>query len=290
MSLIFDALRHDPGQPVREPTRTGSVVSGKGHSVLWLIVAACMLVLVALVSMRLPDAHSGHPLAEPSAQAAPGLAGAGETPPRLSGEVLTRPAGTAAPSASVASRGPAQVPASSAASRRAALPETPADPRPAPSPTLPVDRAVAGEGASRSSTHVFSASGGRDASRPEAPSPVSPAVLLSAFNGAMADGQRERARALLHQARLALGDEHLLVARMEGYYCMRADCVERARRAYTAILSRLPHDREAGYNLALIDWQAARTGAARERIRGLLVHYPSDEALRALQRLVEGRR
>lgn len=119
---------------------------------------------------------------------------------------------------------------------------------------------------------------------------VDGARLLALFNGAMARGDQTQAAELLDSARARLGDDHLLVARMEGYYCLRADCASRARRAYERVLLRLPDDREAGYNLALLELQAGQLKAAQERVGRLLQVYPGDGALRELQQVIRSRR
>lgn len=106
----------------------------------------------------------------------------------------------------------------------------------------------------------------------------------------MARADRPQAAALLAQAQAQLGAEHLLVARMEGYYCMRADCESRARQAYERVLYRLPDDREAGYNLALLELQAGQLEAASTRLRRLQQVYPGDAALRELQQVIRSRR
>ncbi|MCQ4241638.1 tetratricopeptide repeat protein [Stutzerimonas stutzeri] len=113
-----------------------------------------------------------------------------------------------------------------------------------------------------------------------------PATLFVAFNAALAADQLPQAHAVIGEARLALGDSHLMVARMEGYYCMIAQCLQQARQAYATILTRLPQDREAGYNLAVLDWKAGHQAEARKRVRTLLAQHPGDEQLRALQRLM----
>lgn len=126
---------------------------------------------------------------------------------------------------------------------------------------------------------------------PEPAPDVNPRYLLASFNGAMASGQTEQAEQLLADARHTLGTEHLMVLRMTGYYCLQNACDNRARQAYLTILSRLPEDKEAGYNLAVLDGRNGQLERAHERVNRLLQHYPGDSALRSLQNTLykEGR-
>lgn len=106
--------------------------------------------------------------------------------------------------------------------------------------------------------------------------------IMRRFNQFMLAEQLDDARELLESTRVELGDDHLLSARMQGYFCMKADCLPQSRTAYEAILARLPSDREAQYNLVLVSWQQGRQQEARHRVRELLVRHPNDADLLAL--------
>lgn len=108
-------------------------------------------------------------------------------------------------------------------------------------------------------------------------------LLLNRFNTAMLDGQTEQAAELLEQARKKLGAEHLMVLRLQGYYCMQNHCNGQAQQAYQTILAQLPNDKEAGYNLAVLEGRNGQLAQALTRVTQLLQHHPDDNALRALQ-------
>lgn len=311
MSLVFDALRRAAPGDVQEPTRAGSVTVATrrwrplGGITLGLLCMALVLSALWLrqtdvpqgaatvagevqepaavpIPLPLPLPHKAE-IVVPTGSAVPRLqaadsqpvsaaASAGERePPRN-----TRPAGTSA--ATVATRQP--VPATPAATREGEAATGRDTPSRQPSP---VAVAVA------AAQPPAEASAGTQPANGTVP-PMSAEALLAAFGEAMRNGQLAQADTYLEHARQMLGHQHLLVVRMEGYYCMQADCAERARQAYLSILARLPQDREAGYNLTILDWRAGKLEAARVRARSLLAQYPADQELNALLRVVEGQR
>ena len=107
--------------------------------------------------------------------------------------------------------------------------------------------------------------------------------LLNRFNTAMSGGQTEQAAQLLEGARKKLGAEHLMVLRLQGYFCMQNNCNEQAQQAYQTLLAQLPNDKEAGYNLAVLEGRSGQLAQALVRVNQLLQHHPDDNALRALQ-------
>lgn len=117
-----------------------------------------------------------------------------------------------------------------------------------------------------------------------------PRQLLASFNRAMSQSQSDEAIRLLADARQTLGRDHMMVLRMQGYYCLQNGCDEQARDAYSTIIARLPEDREAGYNLAVLEWRNGQQTQAKDRVRQLLQYYPGDRALRTLQRTLQERR
>lgn len=127
-------------------------------------------------------------------------------------------------------------------------------------------------------------------SNPSSAERVEQRQLLQRFNTAMAGGHPEQAAKLLEQARNTLGPKHLMVLRMSGYYCLQQNCNEQAQHAYQAILALLPSDKEAGYNLAVLEGRNGQLSQALGRVNQLLQNHPDDQALRALQQTLHQER
>ena len=294
MSLVFDALRQQSTQPTQAPTSAGSVVTPSRPRLLWassvvlLCLASVLLITWMLAVEGNPDTVEPRvltePLVDPSVQKSAEIKMIPVRGSRLPDDALARLAETApTTSASIAvSQSDAVMLASTADSESVTEPVLEPATAPIPTPTLAEAPASAQQLTVDKPEETLSELD--ETPMEDAKSPSNPADLLMAFNAALGAGQLSQAEEILERARLALGSRHLIVARMQGYYCMRADCPEQARQAYSTILSRLPRDREAGYNLAVLDWQAGRRDAAHRRVRTLLSQHPGDEALRALQR------
>lgn len=292
MSLVFDALRQQGTQPTQAPTGAGSVVTPSRRRLLWafavvlLCLASAWLIAWMVVGGNADAVESRvptEPLMEPAVQESAKIS----TMPvpvrssRLPDDALVRLAEVAPTSDRVA------VSESDAVSLEPTADSEPVlEPVQAPAP-IPTQAPAAVPASTQQLTvdkPEVALSEREETPVEDKKLPVNPADLFMAFNAALAAGQLPQAEEVLERARLALGNTHLIVARMQGYYCMRADCPEQARQAYSTILSRLPRDREAGYNLAVLDWQAGHRGEAHRRVRTLLSQHPDDEALRALQR------
>jgi len=270
MSLVFDALRQQGAQPTQEPTALGSVITPGGWRLR--VIAWVLLCLAVLLAVFLgPDDQRVAPLAEAAVPETEQVDLVTTSPEplhvsRLPSDALARLAVSAPASITARAESPAVSPAPNApvVEAPAAVARMPVSqvetilPEPAPPPVMVEVSAPA----------------------------VDPAALFAAFHAELSADRLPQAEAVVERAGRSLGDSHLMVSRMQGYYCMRADCPERARQAYRAILSRLPRDREAGYNLAVLDWQGGQHAEARKRVRMLLDQHPGDEALRALQRLM----
>ena len=297
MSLVFDALRQQGTQTTQAPTEAGSVVTPSRRRLLWAFsVLLLCLTGVLLITWTAVGDNAG--AVEPSAPTEPLVAPLVQENAEINIKTLPEPAhgsrlpddalvriAEAAPTSASIAVSPSDTALLAASADSAPVTEPVLEPATAPIPTqTPV-------GAAPASTQQLTVDKPETALTEldktpvdDAKSPINPADLLMAFNAALGAGQLSQAEEVLERARLALGNTHLIVARMQGYYCMRADCPEQARQAYSTILSRLPRDREAGYNLAVLDWQAGRRDEAHRRVRTLLSQHPGDEALRALQR------
>lgn len=281
MSLVFDALRQQGTQPTQEPTAFGSVVTQGGAPCLPWISAGVLLCLTILATVFLEGFHLSDRTAEPLVSKVAEVAiiePQPQTQPaplsvsRLPEDALVRLAQSAPVPAVVAVE----------PSEPLIVASAPVDTEPSVKGQSPVpqgDAALPGV--------ILPAPEEKPVTVDVSLSAVAdPATLFVAFNAALAADQLPQAHAVIGEARLALGDSHLMVARMEGYYCMIAQCLQQARQAYATILTRLPQDREAGYNLAVLDWKAGHQAEARKRVRTLLAQHPGDEQLRALQRLM----
>lgn len=320
MSLIFDALRQQGTQSTQKPTRHGSIVTPHHRPLTWGL-AAILLLLVFLGSIFWQDVNryathwpstireslskistsEADSASEPNRSAQNGTIKHTLAPPLAGVTVESSASAHDTPAASskashqsrLSSTTLAQQASTSHTVRKAStetLPTTPSTPTPETPPATPAPAAQQPAVATDTSRSTPTATPTNAAA--EAPvttatpstSKISPAELFSTFNVALGASQLPKAKAVIERARDSLGDSHLIVARLQGYYCMQADCPEQARQAYTTILSRLPRDREAGYNLAILDWQANRRTAAFDRVHALLAQYPEDQSLQALKR------
>lgn len=283
MSLVFDALRQQGTQPTQEPTALGSVVTPGGATRLPWISAGVLLCLTILATVFLEAFYLADRTAEPPVSNVAEVTTIAPQPQpqpqppalsvsRLPEDALVRLAQSTPVPAVVAVE----------PSEPLVVASAPVDTEPSVKVQSPVpqgDAALPG--------FILPASVEKPVTVDVSLSAVAdPATLFVAFNAALAADQLPQAHAVIGEARLALGDSHLMVARMEGYYCMIAQCLQQARQAYVTILARLPQDREAGYNLAVLDWKAGHQAEARKRVRTLLAQHPGDEQLRALQRLM----
>ncbi len=285
MSLVFDALRQQATHPTQEPTALGSVVTPGGAPRLPWVFAGVLLCLAILWAVFFRDFNPVERAVEPSVSKVAEVATIAPQPQpqpqpqpaplsvsRLPEDALVR----------LAQSAPVPVLVSVEPSEPLIVPSASVDTEPSVKGQSPVpqsDAALPGV--------ILPAPEEKPVTVDVSLSAVAdPATLFVAFNAALAADQLPQAHAVIGEARLALGDSHLMVARMEGYYCMIAQCLQQARQAYATILSRLPQDREAGYNLAVLDWKAGHQAEARKRVRTLLAQHPGDEELRALQRLM----
>jgi len=106
---------------------------------------------------------------------------------------------------------------------------------------------------------------------------------MGRFNRLVARNEFDAASGVV--AEIALAEPgSLALLRMKGFLGLRAGRPDDARAAYDALLVRLPDDREANLNLAVIDWQAGERAAALERVRRVAVRHPDDAQVQAMLR------
>lgn len=98
--------------------------------------------------------------------------------------------------------------------------------------------------------------------------------------------QWPEAQASADQITRALGPRHVVSLRAMGYLALKQNDLPLAKTNYLALLQILPEDREAGLNLALIDWRIGDKDAALRRVNSLGERFPNDSEVRALAQSV----
>lgn len=290
MSLVFDALRQQATPATQSPTAAGSVLADNRHG-RWP-----KLMAVAFCSLAVAGAVLGLQRFAPDPSIAPAAATASvdTAAPMTQTAPTVQPTLTAPPE--TARSATVEVPLPIVQAKPMALRQQPAEPirNPASEPppgvqihsTIRQTATPAPPDAAATGTLNMQQVSLVDAT---AQPVVSPARLLADFNAAMSGNRLSQAGRILEQSRATLGESHLLVARMEGYYGLQTGDSEQARRAYSDILARLPSDREAGYNLVILDWKSGAREQARERLANMLLLAPDDQRLHDLQALMEGK-
>ena len=313
MSLIYDALRAPPSADTPAPSY-GSVSSGGRLSVprlrrgrmlgfagvaggLGLLALAWPLGGTAPEAVRDPlQVAVGEPEqagARAQAEAVPAVTLA----PAVVRVAIVEPAPAAAPaSASTLTAAPAPAPAP--------IPTTIAAPAPAPvrsaavAPPAAAARSLAPAPAPAAVAKVVApaaalpaASTPRPSAAPVREMPQEAARVETAradvgealirFNALVARDEFDEAAGVLEALR-AEGLNPLAHSRLLGYLSLRAGRLDEARRAYTQVLSRLPDDREASINLALVELGQGHAGEAGQRLRKLAEQRPDDNRVRAL--------
>jgi Meckel syndrome type 1 protein len=107
----------------------------------------------------------------------------------------------------------------------------------------------------------------------------------------VASGDLDSARAHLAALERALPADSIALLRVRAWYAAHAGNAAEARKAYEAVLERLPGDENAGLNLAALEAREGRSEAARILLAEVLQAHPESEAAQqALRRLKEGAR
>lgn len=269
MSLIYDALRVSSESGKTTPVY-GSVSSGRASSVrrvgrAWgvgaagvVLVAGLLFVLVRTGADALPAAESGQP--EPIAKAAPAPAAA---PALVQRAPAILPVARVAIVEPVRSEAAAVVKAAQARDQEAST------------QAIEAKKAAPEASGSRRNKEVPVVSTLREGEGVDA------ADALTRVNGMVARGEFDQAAALLDELN-DRGLNPLAYAKMLGYLSLRAGRFQEARRAYEEVLARLPDDREAGLNIAIVDLSTGLAGEAEQRLRRLVELRPDDDRARAL--------
>ncbi|MFZ4479486.1 MAG: tetratricopeptide repeat protein [Rhodoferax sp.] len=80
----------------------------------------------------------------------------------------------------------------------------------------------------------------------------------------------------------AMGRNHVMSLRAQGYLALKKGDLGLARGQYLELYQLLPEDREAGLNLALIEWRQGDKDAASKHVVRLLEKFPNDPEVQAL--------
>ena len=95
-------------------------------------------------------------------------------------------------------------------------------------------------------------------------------------------GQLPEAQAAADRISSAMGRNHVMSLRAQGYLALKKDDLPLARSQYFLLHQLLPEDREAGLNLALIEWRQGDRDSASKRVARLLERFPNDQEIQAL--------
>lgn len=95
-------------------------------------------------------------------------------------------------------------------------------------------------------------------------------------------GQLPEAQLAADKISTAMGRSHVVSLRAQGYMALKKGDLAVARSQYLQLHQVLPEDREAGLNLALIEWRLGDREAAAKRVARLLEKFPNDPEIQAL--------
>ena len=95
-------------------------------------------------------------------------------------------------------------------------------------------------------------------------------------------GQLTDAQIAADKISTAMGRNHVMSLRAQGYLALKKNDLVAAKRQYLQLNQLLPEDRESGLNLALIDWRLGEKESAAKRVSGLLEKFPNDSEIQAL--------
>ncbi len=95
-------------------------------------------------------------------------------------------------------------------------------------------------------------------------------------------GQLPEAQAAADRISTAMGKSHVMSLRAQGYLALKNNDLGQAKGQYLLLHQLLPEDREAGLNLALIEWRQGEKETAAKRVAYLLEKFPNDPEIQAL--------
>jgi hypothetical protein len=89
-----------------------------------------------------------------------------------------------------------------------------------------------------------------------------------------------QAQATADRISQAMGASHVMSLRMQAYLALAQNKLAQAMEQYLQLLAAFPDDREAGFNLAVIDWRLGNKASAVRRAQALMQRYPDDVEVR----------
>jgi hypothetical protein len=95
-------------------------------------------------------------------------------------------------------------------------------------------------------------------------------------------GQYQDAQRTADQISVAMGSTHVMSLRAQGYLALQQNSLVLAKSFYLQLQQAQPEDREAGLNLALVEWRLGEVESASARVARLVDRFPNDQEIRAL--------
>ena len=92
--------------------------------------------------------------------------------------------------------------------------------------------------------------------------------------------QYAEARAAANRVTQAMGAQHVMSLRVQGYLALAQNELASAMDQYLQLQASFPDDREAGFNLAVIDWRLGNKVSALRRAQVLMQKHPDDIEVR----------
>ncbi len=164
---------------------------------------------------------------------------------------------------------PKAVPAATAAAPVAAAAPAASTPAPAPAPVAEVKPAPRPPINTKVQVSVE-------------PNPFDVREVFQNFLQLLQMGKLSEAQAAADKISGALGRNHVVSLRAQGYLALKKGDLPLARAQYLQLHESLPEDREAGLNLALIEWRLGDKESAAKRVGRLVERFPNDQEIQAL--------
>ena len=114
------------------------------------------------------------------------------------------------------------------------------------------------------------------------PNPFDVRDVFQQFVQMLQAGKMPEAQAAADRISSAMGRSHVVSLRAQGYLALKKDDLALARSQYFLLHQLLPEDREAGLNLALIEWRQGDRESASKHVARLLERFPNDQEIQAL--------
>ena len=114
------------------------------------------------------------------------------------------------------------------------------------------------------------------------PNPFDVREVFQQFVQLLQAGQMPEAQVAADRISSAMGRGHVMSLRAQGYLALKKGDLGLARGQYFLLHQLLPEDREAGLNLALIEWRQGDRDSASKRVAVLLERFPNDQEIQAL--------